>query len=151
MKISKYLTCMLKDFFMVYGCLAIIVSIFLGIYSVETMNSTVLWQLILIAAAYTLFKFAFANKYELAKKAQLINFTLCSVLASIMVVLWLFLFSPSKIMDRNLMMMYVAIIFIVKGAVYAMMYTDGHKQAKQLNEKLNQYRELAEADTFYNH
>lgn len=150
MKISKYLTCMLKDFFMAYGCLAIIASIFLGIYSLETMRSALLWQLILIAAAYTLFKFAFANKYELPKKAQLVNFTLCSILASIMVVLWLFLFSPSKMMDKSLLLMYVSVILVVKGAVYAMMYADGHKQAKQLNEKLNEYRETAEADTFFN-
>jgi hypothetical protein len=32
------------------------------------------------------------------------------------------------------------VILIVKGAVFAMMYIDGQRQAKQLNEKLSEYK-----------
>ena len=150
MKTSKYLTCMVKDFFTAFGGLTITAAVFLAVYSVEAIESTMLWQLVLAASAYTLFKYAFVNKCELSKKAQLINITVCTVLGDFMIVLWMFWFSPSKLMDKSLMMMYIAVIFIVKGAVYAMMYIDGHQQAKQVNEKLNEYQKLADTRTFSN-
>ena len=139
MKINKYLGCFFKDLLTACGALMIIVSLFLMTHSTEIIKTSLLWQIILIASAYTFFKFAFVNKYELSKKAQLISFTICSTLADIMVVLWLCLFSPGKITDKNLIVIYIIVIFIVKGAVYTMMYLDGHKQAKQLNEKLGEY------------
>jgi hypothetical protein len=70
MKISKYLSYMLKDFFGAFGCLMIIIVIYLGIYSTESIKISLLWQIIIVASAYTFIKFAFVNKYELGKKAQ---------------------------------------------------------------------------------
>ena len=114
MKISKYLGCFLKDFFTACGCLMVITSIFFMLYSTETINSSLLWQIILVGLSYTLFKFALVNKYELEKKAQLISFTICFALADIPIVLWLFFFSPGKIVDITLLVSYIIIIFIVK-------------------------------------
>lgn len=141
MKISKYLGCFLKDFFTACGYLMAITAMFLKIYSVETINSSLLWQVILVGLSYTFFKFAFANKYELGKKAHMISFAICFMLADMPILIWLWLFSPSKIMDINVLMCYLIIILIVKGMVFAMMYIDGNKQAKQVNEKLNQYKD----------
>lgn len=138
MEISQYVKHFLVELFKTCGCLMIGISIFLGIYSIETMKSSLLWQIIIIASAYTLFKFAFVNNLDLGKKAQLILFTIYSTLADIMVVLWLYLFSPN--IDSNLIIIYIIVILIVKGGVFAMMYIDGQKQAKQLNEKLNEYK-----------
>ncbi|MBP2631024.1 MAG: hypothetical protein H6Q70_1652 [Firmicutes bacterium] len=55
-----------------------------------------------------------------------------------MVVLWLCLFSPN--IDSDVVILYILVILIVKGAVFAMMYIDGQRQAKQLNEKLSEYK-----------
>lgn len=140
MKLSEYLKYLMKDFFIACGFLMIIVVIFLGIYSTETIKASLLWQVILVASAYTFFKFAFVNKYELGKKAQLISFYICSSLADIMVILWLCLFSTNKNIDKNLFIVYIIVILVTKGLVYAMTYIDGHTQAKQLNEKLIEYK-----------
>lgn len=140
MKISKYLKLLVKDFFTTSGFLIVITAIFLNLYLVETIKSSLLWQIILLSLAYTFFKFAFVNKYDFGKKVQMINFTIFSVLADLTVLLWLWLFSPSKIVDINLMIIYTIVILLVKGMVYVMMYIDGNKQAKQLNEKLSEYK-----------
>jgi undecaprenyl pyrophosphate phosphatase UppP len=138
MRLSQYLKHFLQDSLKACGCLMIVASIFFGINSIETIKTSLLWQIIIIASAYTLFKFAFVNNLDLGKKAQLIVFTICSTLADIMVVLWLCLFSPN--IDSNIIIIYIIVILIVKGAVFAMMYIDGQKQAKQLNEKLSEYK-----------
>ena len=138
MKISKYVGYFLKDFFAACGCLMAVTSLFLTIYSTEIINSSILLQLILLGLSYTFFKFALFNKYELGKKAHMISFAICFMLADMPIVIWLWLFSPSKIVDINVLLAYIIIILIVKGMVFAMMYIDGNKQAKQINEKLSE-------------
>lgn len=139
MKISKYLGYILKDFFTAFGGLIFLVLMYLTIYSVETINISLLFQMILFAAAFTLFRYALINKFELTKKAQMISFFGCSTIADIMILIWLFFFSPGKIHDLSLIMIYFIVIICVKGGVYAMMYIDGKAQEKQLNEKLREY------------
>lgn len=138
MGLSQYVKPILKEIFTACGCLMIIASLFLGANSIETMKTSLLWQMIVIASAYNLFKFAFVNNLEVGGKAQLILFTICTTLADVMVVLWLYLVSTQ--MDSQLIMIYIIIILIVKGAVFAMMYIDGQNQARQLNEKLREYK-----------
>lgn len=140
MEINKYLKCLVKDFITACGFLMIVVLAVLTTYSIDIIKVSLLWQIVLVASAFTFLKLAFVNKFELRRNAQMIQLTICSTVADIMIILWLFLFSPGKINDKNLIMMYIIIIFIVKGAVYAMTYIDGKKQAEQINEKLNQYK-----------
>jgi len=95
--------------------------------------------MILLAAAFTLFRYSLINKFELTKKAQMISFFISSSLADVMILIWLFFFSPGKINDLSLILIYFIVIICVKGGVYAMMYIDGKAQEKQLNEKLREY------------
>jgi hypothetical protein len=139
MKIRKYLGYILKDFFTAFGGLMILVLVYLSIYSIETINASSLCQMILAAAAFTLFRYALINKFELTKKAQMISFFICSTFADIMILIWLFFFSPGKINDLSLIVIYFIVIICVKGGVYTMMYIDGKAQEKQLNEKLREY------------
>ena len=140
MKFSKYLKGFMKEFSIAYGCLMVIAVIFLSVYSIETISTSLLWQLIMAAAAFTFVKFAFVNKYDLGKKSQMSNFFICSTLADLIVVLWLFFFSPGRINDKSLILIYIIVILIVKGVVYAMTYIDGQTQAKLVNEKLSEYK-----------
>lgn len=144
MKYKECLKHLLKDIFQASGCLLIIAAMLLGANSIEIIDTSLLWQIIIIALAYTLYKFAFANNLDLGKRDQLISFTICSILADIIVVLWLWLFAqPVPAVDNELMIAYIIIIIVVKGAVYAMMYTDGQKEARQLNEKLGEYKNIS--------
>lgn len=144
MKYSERLKYLLKDIFQASGCLLIIVAILLGINSTEIIHTSLLWKIIIIALAFTFYKIAFANNLDLGKRNQLIYFTICSLLADIIVILWLWLFAqPVPAVDNELMLIYVIIIIVVKGAVYAMMYIDGQKEARQLNEKLSEYKNIS--------
>ena len=127
MKISKYLRYLAKDFFLACICLTVINAIFLMGSTTETIKVSLLWQIVLFALTYTFFKAALANKYELEKKAQMINFAICFTLADLPLLLWLWFFGPIQLVTINLIVSYIIMILIVKGMVYAMMYSDGKK------------------------
>lgn len=144
MKYHECLKHLLKDIVQASGCMLIIAAILLGIHSIESINTSLLWQIIIAALAYAFYKFAFINNLDLGKRNQLIIFTLCSTVATIIVLLWLWLFTqPVIVVDNERILLYVIIVIVVKGAVYAMMYIDGQKQARQLNEKLSEYRNIS--------
>ncbi|MBK1810021.1 DUF3021 domain-containing protein [Clostridium sp. YIM B02505] len=145
MKISEYLKIMLKDFFKAFGFLMIIVTIYLSSNSITILGTSLLWQIILLSSGYVFFKFAFVNKYDLDKKTQNINLFICSTLADVVILVWLWLFSPNRAVDSSTMILYAIIIFSVKVLVFSMMHIDGQAQAKQLNEKLNEYKKGAKS------
>jgi hypothetical protein len=78
MKISKYLGYILKDFFTVFGGLMTIVVIYLNINSIETIGASLLCEMTLATSAFTLYKYALRNKFELKKKAQIISLFYCN-------------------------------------------------------------------------
>lgn len=139
MKISEYLKGFFKEFLIACGVLMLISMVILGFNSIETIDFSFFWQVILGAFAYTLIKFAFANKYELEEKAQKISFYICFLLYEIPIILWLWFFSPSHIVNSNLIAIYIIIAIVVKGMVSVMMHVNSHAQARQLNKKLNEY------------
>lgn len=140
MSINKYLTYFLRDFLIAFGCLMAVASMLLALYSTRTINTSLLYQLILVALVYTFYKFGLVNTHELGKKAQMISFTICFLLADVMILLWLCFFSPNKITDKSTIIAYILVFIIVKGAVYIMMQVDGKRTAKQLNVKLGEYK-----------
>lgn len=140
MIISKYFKKFLKNLFVACGCLITIVAIFSGIYSTEIIKNSLLWQIILGALAYSFLKLAFVNKDELGEKVQMMFFIVSLSLSEIMVLLWLWFFGPGKIMNTNLIIVYILAIIIVKGFVYRMMHLNGEKHAKLINEKLIEYK-----------
>jgi hypothetical protein len=142
MKISKYLASILKDFFTAFGGLVVIAVIYLSMHSIATISTSLLYQLILGASALTFLKNAFSNKHEFNKKAQHISFFVCLILADMMILIWMFFFSPGRIIDRNLIFAYFAVLLISEAVLYAMTYLDGRAQEKQLNRKLREYKQL---------
>ncbi|MBL4930702.1 DUF3021 family protein [Clostridium paridis] len=143
MEIREYLKSMVKDFITACGFLMVLMAIYLGLYSITEINVSFLFQIIIIALSFTFYKFAFINKFELKEKANIINFSICTTLADIMIIVWLWLFSPRNIIDNENIVVYIIIIFVVKAVVFAMMYINGREEAKELNEKLNEYKKSA--------
>jgi hypothetical protein len=139
MKISKYLGQFFKEPFTAYGCLMVITAIFLEIYFKGTTSTSIFRQILLIASAYTFFKFALVNRYDLGKKAQMISFYICFILADIMIISWIWFFSPGKLVNKDYLIIYVIVFLVIKVLVYIMMHIDGRAQAKQLNERLKEY------------
>lgn len=138
MRLSQYVKPIIVDIFKACGCLLIAAAIYLELNAIEIVEPLFLWQIIIIASAYTLFKAAFLNQFDLGGKYQLISFMICSTLANMLVILWLYLVSPNA--DNSIIIAYIIVILLVKGTVFAMMYIDGEKQAKEINEKLTVYK-----------
>ncbi|WP_068786433.1 hypothetical protein [Paenibacillus phocaensis] len=143
MKIGRYLSHLIKDWMIASGGLTVMTAIYLSVSTTERISATWLWQIVIAAAAFTFYKYALVNKYEpeLSPKVQIISFALCYALAAVMLLLWLWLASPNPMIDTELLWILIAVILVVKGMAYAMMFIDGHKEARQLNQKLSEYRE----------
>jgi hypothetical protein len=147
MKVSSYISRIAKDFLIACGCLSILSALVLTLSSAETMNPSLLWQIILAASAFTSFKYALIDTPELGKRAQRFSFYICFVLADVFVIAWLWFFSSSQVMDRGILVAFILVILVVKGMVYAMMHIDGLKEAKRLNEKLSEYGHGGKSDS----
>lgn len=138
MQVSQYIKPIVSDIFKTCGCLMIAMALFLGINSPEIIRPVLLWQIIVLAAAFALFKAAFTNPYNLTGKRQLAVFFTCTILANILIVLWLAMTGNNT--DSSLLISYIVVILLVKGAVFAMMCIDSENEAKRINEKLSEYK-----------
>jgi len=70
MKLNKYLSCFFKNFLLACEFLMVLSIMFFSIYSIKTINASLLWQIVLAAATYTFYKFALVNKLELVKSIK---------------------------------------------------------------------------------
>ena len=140
MKINEYLGDFFKEFLAACGFLTIVSAVFFEASSKDAIITSMFWQIIIGASVYSFFKFAFTNKYNFQKKLQLMNFTIFSALADIMIILWLYLFSTNRFVNRSLIAIYIIAILGAKAFVYVMMYINDKTQAKQINEKLKDYK-----------
>lgn len=140
MKFERYIGSLIKDFIMIYGFLMVIISGFLALISANVITLSIIWQIIIVTAAFTLYKFAFVNKLDLGKKAHLISFFICATLGDLLIIFWLFVFTPGRIDRPSLMISYIIILIVVKVMVYSMLYQNGKMQARQFNEKLTEIK-----------
>lgn len=140
MKLISYFKNFLRDFFISSGFLTIIIAMISGIYSKETISTSLLFQIALFSLAYVFLKLAFMNKNKMSKKVQLIIFNVFLTLSEVMILLWLLFFSPGKAMNIELILVYIFALIIVKASVYTMMSINGEREAKLINEKLIKYK-----------
>ena len=57
-----------------------------------------------------------------------------------MIFLWLWFFASDRVFEKNRLVPYIIIALIAEGLAYTTMYIEGHKEAKQFNEKLSEYK-----------
>lgn len=137
----KYVSLFVKDLLVACGGLMVLAAVVLALNSTEMIRGSLLVQLFLGASAFTCFRYALVNMYEVDPKVQTISFYLCFILADVLVLLWLWLFADGPLMDKGVLVPFVIVILVVKSMVYAMMHIDGKREAKQLNQKLNEYKQ----------
>lgn len=140
MKISEYLWTMAKNFATVCGCMVIFMAIYLQSSELETINTSLFWQIMLLSSAAVFFKFGLVKLEGLSEKAQRISFFVCFFLADIMILLWLFFYTPGGKTNQGLLFSYFIVLVVTKAVVYAMMTHNGKLQAKQLNARLRVYK-----------
>lgn len=136
----KYVSLFVKDLLMACGGLMVVAAIVLALSSTEMIRGSLLVQLFLAASAFTCFRYALVNMYEVDPKVQTISFYLCFFLADVLVIVWLWLFADGPLMDKGVLVPFVIVILVVKSMVYAMMHIDEKREAKQLNLKLDEYK-----------
>lgn len=139
-KTSKYLSFFVKDLLVACGFLTVLAAVVLALSSTETISGSLLVQLFLGASAFTCFRYALVNSHEVEKKAQTISFYIFYILADLFVILWLWLFADGPLMDKGVLVPFVIVILVVKAMVYTMMHIDGKREARQLNQKLVEYK-----------
>lgn len=142
MSIIKYIKSILKNYFQATGCLMTFYLIFSWMYRVESIEISILGQILFIALAYAFLKLAFVSEDELGKRGQLIYFNVNLSIAEVILLSWLLFFSPGKIMDINLLILYIVVIAAAKILVYKMMRINGEKNAKLINQKLIENRNI---------
>lgn len=130
----------MKDLLVACGFLTVLAAVVLALSSTETISGSLLVQLFLGASAFTCFRYALVNTHEVAKTAQTISFYIFYILADLFVILWLWLFADGPLMDKGVLVPFVIVILVVKAMVYTMMHIDGKREAKQLNQKLDEYK-----------
>lgn len=140
MTIRSFTTALLKDFLIATGFLTLVTSVFVALSALTTVPPVYLCRILLLAGAFTLYRHAFVPKFELPETAQALSFFLCSLGADILIVVLLFFFSPGRLYDMTLFFLYLAVMLLIKGAVYAMMRQNGRQQAAELNDRLNAFK-----------
>ncbi|AIQ57596.1 hypothetical protein [Paenibacillus borealis] len=138
-KTGKYLSFFVKDLLVACGFLTVLAAIVLALNSTETVHGSLFVQLFLGASAFTCFRYALVNTHEVEKRVQTISFYIFFILADVFVILWLWLFADGPLMDKGVLVPFVIVILVVKTMVYTMMHIDGKREAKQLNQKLDEY------------
>lgn len=139
-KTGKYLSFFVKDLLVACGFLTVLAAIVLALNSTETVHGSLFVQLFLGASAFTCFRYALVNTHEVEKRVQTISFYIFFILADVFVILWLWLFADGPLMDKGVLVPFVIVILVVKTMVYTMMHIDGKREAKQLNQKLDEYQ-----------
>lgn len=142
MSISKYLKNILRNFFISSGCLITITTIISWMYGLERIEISQVGQILFMSLAYAFLKLAFVSEDELGKRGQLIYFNVNLSIAEVILLSWLLFFSPGKIMDINLLILYIVVIGAAKILVYKMMRINGEKNAKLINLKLIENRNI---------
>lgn len=138
---GKYISFFVKDLLTACGFLTVLAAVVLALSSTETINGSLFMQLFLGALAFTCFRYALVNTYEVDKKVQTISFYICFILADVFVILWLWLFATGpRLLDNGVLVPFVIVILVVKTMVYTMMHIDGKREARQLNQKLEEYK-----------
>ncbi|WNS46292.1 hypothetical protein [Paenibacillus sp. MMS20-IR301] len=143
-KTGKYLSFFVKDLLTACGFLMVLAAAVLALNAKETVNGSLLLQLFLGASAFTCFRYALVNTHEVEKRVQTISFYVFFILADVFVILWLWFFADGPLMDKGVLVPFVIVILVVKSMVYAMMHMDGKREAKVLNQKLEEYKKSGE-------
>lgn len=139
-KTSKYLSFFVRDLLTACGFLSVLAAVVLALNATDTINSSLFLQLFLGASAFTCFRYALVNTYEVEKRAQTISFYIFFILADVFVILWLWLFATGpRMLDSGVLVPFVIVVLVIKTMVYTMMHIDGKREAKQMNQKLNEY------------
>lgn len=140
MTLRIYLGHLRKDFFTACGYLTGAAAIFLALNSVTVISTTLLWQIVLTALAFTLFKFAFVNQYGLDDRAQMYSYFICALLADIALAVLLNYFSPGGEHNLSGFLTLILVFLVMKALVYPMMYMNAKEQAREFNHKLLLYK-----------
>jgi amino acid transporter len=138
---GKYISFFVKDLLTACGFLTVLAAVVLALSSTETINGSLFMQLFLGASAFTCFRYALVNTHEVEKRVQTISFYIFFILADVFVILWMWLFATGpRMLDHEVLIPFVIVILLIKTMVYTMMHIDGKREAKQLNQKLEEYK-----------
>ena len=98
-----------------------------------------MWTILLLSTSVVLFRYALVPPAEIRENRATWVFPVCFFLADLPIIGWLWFFSPGKMADTELLILYTVIILAVKVMVHFMMISNGKTEARLLNDKLHAF------------
>lgn len=143
---TKYLKHLVRDFFAICGCILIGTSIFLTVFQVKMINSSLFWQVIIVAFIAALLDFILEGKSQVSKKSYLIRKIVHFILINILLFSSAYMFRWFFLRKMGIMVVFEIIIILVYVLVGFSVYFIDNIHAKKLNEKLIEYKKRRRED-----
>lgn len=141
MKEYRLLRDMMRQFFAIVTGIFLGTATFLTVFSIEVVNSSLLWQVFLVALVTALAGFIYCSRRELSKKAFLTRQALHFLAIITILLIAAYLFGWISFADTRLVVVFLVFVVLVYALVSVFIYTAGQKQIKRLNEKLSEYQQ----------
>ena len=143
MKISKYLTIVFSHFSIIFSCATICATIFLIVFSIETVNTSLFWQILLLAFAAALFDLLYYIEGWFSRLPLLWQIGLHFIYIYALNLSGCLVFKWFNTGDR-LFWSYVTLFSVLVLAAFILisiiLHSYEQKQEKLMNKKLNEYK-----------
>lgn len=140
MDIINYTKGIFRSFFVICSGVTVGTGVYLKIYNVENVESSLIWQIVIVALLATLVGFVKYSKKELGRDAYLIRSGIHYLLINVLLLSSAYYYKWFTFQSINKIFIYAAIILMVYIMVCLSMYIADSAKAKKLNEKLREFK-----------
>jgi hypothetical protein len=140
MKVSELLKNLLKIFFNIFTGSMLGTTIFLTVFAIKKVDTSLLRQITLIAFVATLFTLIFYSKHELSRKSHLFRSALHFLLIFGLLVGSAYFFHWFSFANFYFISFFIAQFVLIYVLISISCYFINYSQAKQLNRKLTEYQ-----------
>lgn len=140
MKINSYLYHLLRIFSTNCSCIIVGTAVFLQIFSVDHIESSILWQILFISFASSVFGIFYHTKGEALKKFPALYTLIHYLTINIFLFSWAYFFNWINFHEPSILISFGLTVLIVYLIGSVLIRINSHTQAKLLNKKLEEYK-----------
>lgn len=132
----------MRAFFLICTCITIGLATFLTIFSVETIPSAALWQILLVSLLIaSTGGLIYHSKRELSKKAYLARNAIHFLILGVILIVAANCFNWFKSAPLSAVVAFAVITILIYIFVSVIIYFVKKRQARRMNEKLTEFKE----------
>lgn len=140
MDIIDYIRHLIKSFFTICSCILVGTTVFVTIVNIDVISNAILWQIIVVSAAATLLDFIRYSRRELSGKSLINRNIIHYMLINILLFLAAYFFEWFKLASISKVIFFMLVILVIYVLIYLSIYFIDSVRAKELNEKLIEYK-----------